>query len=408
MRAATLLHLIRDGREFGIKAAIEPVDFKAIVDRKNGVSQEIRMGMEALLKNNGVELIGGRAVLKSPREIEVEDRVYEAKGIIIATGSSLAFPAIQGLKEAAITTDHVLGMTQMPSSVLICGSGCIDVEMAYLMTTFGCKVVLVTESARILPREDHDTSQRVAQSLREKGVEILTRHALRSVSRSQSGTGWSCVLSAANERTVEVQNVLVASRKPALTDMGIQQVGVELNEDGGIRVNNRLETSVEGIYAIGDATGGWMLSHAASSMAITAAENCMGRAGAYPFHLIPRGLWISPEVGAVGISEEEAEKKGLEIDVGSFPYAINGLAMLRGQVEGAVKVVSDARHGEILGVHIVGAGATDLVGEAVLAMQLEATVKELARSIRIHPSYSETVVDAARDAANWALYLPKR
>jgi dihydrolipoamide dehydrogenase len=134
----------------------------------------------------------------------------------------------------------------------------------------------------------------------------------------------------------------------------------------------------------------------------------MGKTGVYPFHLIPRGLWTIPEVGAVGISEEEAEKKGLDIDVGSFPYAINGLAMIRGQVEGAVKIVSDARHGEILGVHIVGAGATDLVGEAVLAMQLEATVNELARSIRIHPTYSETVVDAARDAANWALYLPKR
>jgi dihydrolipoamide dehydrogenase len=408
MRAAALLHLMRGGQEFGIKAAIEPVDFKTIVDRKNGVSGDIRIGMEALLQNNGVEIVRGRAVLKSPREIDVEGQVHEAKRIIIATGSSLAFPAIQGLKEAAITTDQVLEMTETPSSVLICDSGYIEVEMAFLMNTFGSKVVLVTESARILPREDHDTSQRVAQSLREKGVEVLTRHALKSVSKSESGAGWSCVLSGAKERAVEVQNVLVASRKPALTNMGIQQVGVELNGDDGIRVNSRLETSVQGIYAIGDATGGWMLSHAASSMAITAAENCMGKTRVYPFHLIPRGLWSFPEVGAVGISEEEAEKKGLDIDVGSFPYAINGLAMTRGQVEGAVKIVSDVRHGEILGVHIVGAGATELVGEAVLAMQLEATVNELARSIRLHPTYSETVVDAARDAASWALYLPKR
>jgi dihydrolipoamide dehydrogenase len=190
--------------------------------------------------------------------------------------------------------------------------------------------------------------------------------------------------------------------------MGIQQVGIELNADGGVKVNNRLETSVQGIYAIGDATGGWMLSHAASSMAITAAENCMGKTGVYRFNLIPRGLWTIPEMGAVGMSEEEAEKKGMEVEVGSFPYAINGLAMTRGQVDGAVKIVSDAQHGEILGVHIVGAGATDLIGEAVLAMQLEATVNELARSIRLHPTYSETVVDAARDAAGWALYLPKR
>jgi dihydrolipoamide dehydrogenase len=408
MRAATLLRMIRGAREFGIKAAIEPVDFKAVVDRKNGVSGEIRMGMEALLQNNGVELIRGRAVLKSARQIEVENQVYEARRIIIATGSSLAFPGIDGIREAAITSDQVLELTEIPSSILICDSGCIEVEMAFLMSAFGSKVVLVTESPRILPREDHDTSQRVAQSLRETGVEVVTRHALKSVSRPESGVGWSCLLSGAKERTVEVQNVLVASRKPALANLGIQQVGVELNEDGGIRVNNRLETSVQGIYAIGDATGGWMLSHAASSMAITAAQNCMGKTTVYPFHLIPRGLWTFPEVGAVGISEEEAEKKGLDIDIGSFPYAINGLAMIRDQVEGSVKIVSDVRHGEILGVHIVGAGATDLVGEAVLAMQLEATVNELAHSIRIHPTFSETVVDAARDSGGWALYLPKR
>ena len=408
MRAATLLHLMRRGREFGIKAAIEPVDFKTVVDRKNGVSGEIRMGMEALLQNNGVEVIRGRAVLKSPREIDVEGQVHEAKRIVIATGSSLAFPEIQGLREAALTTDQILEMTEPPSSILICDSGCIEVEMAFLLNTFGTKVVLATESPRILPREDHATSQRIAQSLRESGVEILTRHALKTVRESESGAGWSCVLSGAKERTVEVRNVLAAWRKPALTDMGIHELGIGLNVDGGIQVNNRLETSVQGIYAIGDATGGWMLSHAASSMAIAAAENCMGKTVAYPFHLIPRALWTLPEMGAVGISEEEAEKKGLDIEVGSFPYAINGLAMALDQVEGAVKIVSDARHGEILGVHIVGAGATELLGEAVLAIQLEATVKELARSIRVHPTFSETVVDAARDAANWALYLPKR
>ena len=299
-------------------------------------------------------------------------------------------------------------MTEAPASILICDAGYIEVEMAFLMNTFGSKVMLATESPRILPMEDHDTSQRIAQALRENGVEVLTRHSLKSVSRSDSGAGWSCVLSGAKERTVEVRKILVARRKPAVADMGIQQVGIDLNADGGIKVNNRLETSVQGIYAIGDATGGWMLSHAASSMAITAAENCMGKSSDYRFNLIPRGLWTIPEMGAVGMSEEEAEKKGVEVEVGSFPYAINGLAMTRGQVDGAVKIVSDAQHGEILGVHIVGAGATDLIGEAVLAIQLEATVNELARSIRLHPTYSETVVDAARDAAGWALYLPKR
>lgn len=408
LRAAALLALIRKGPDFGIQAAVEPPNLQAIVNRKNGVAADIRMGMEALLQNNSAEVLRGRAVIKGRREIAVEEKIYEAKRIIIATGSCLAFPAIPGLEEAAITSDQVFEMTEVPSSILICDSGYIEVEMAFLLNSFGCEVVLATESSRILAREDHDTSQRITQSLREKGVEVLTRHTLKSITKAEPGAGWSCMLSAAKDRSVEVQNVLVASRKPATANMGLEQVGVQLNDVGAIQVNNRLETSVEGVYAIGDVTGGWMLSHAASSMAITAAENCMGRSSTYPFHLVPRGFWTSPEVGAVGLSEEEAEKKGLEIEVGSLPYAINGLAMSRGEVEGSVKIVSDARYGEILGVHIVGAGATDLVGEAVLAMQLEATVNEFARSIRVHPTYSETVVDAAKDAAGWALYLPKR
>ena len=151
-----------------------------------------------------------------------------------------------------------------------------------------------------------------------------------------------------------------------------------------------------------------MLSHCASSMAVVAAENAMGRTGTFPFHLVPRAMWTLPEIGSVGLSEEDAEAKGLEYEVGDFPYAINGLAMSRDQMTGAVKIVADARYGEILGVHIVGANATELVGEAVLAMQLECTAKELARSIRAHPTFSEALVDAARDASDWALYLPKR
>jgi dihydrolipoamide dehydrogenase len=151
-----------------------------------------------------------------------------------------------------------------------------------------------------------------------------------------------------------------------------------------------------------------MLSHVASSMAVTAAENAMGKTERYPFHLIPRGLWTIPEVGAVGLSEEEAEKQGHDVEIGDFPYSINGLAMARNEVDGAVKIVSESRYGEILGVHIVGANATDLIGEAVLAMQYEGTVRSWARSIRVHPTFSETVVDAARDAAAWALYLPRR
>ena len=406
-RAASLLYSLRRANQFGIRASVDGVDFKSIVARKEGVSGDIRMGMEGLLANNGVKVIPGRAVLKSPREISLEGKTLEAKRIIIATGSLLDIPNVPGLEEAAWTTDQVLEMTEVPPSVLIWGSaGHIEVEMASTLNTLGCKVLLASETRRLLPQEDGDTGQRLAQALREQGVEVLTRSVLQSVQKVEMG--FEAKLSGAEERVINVDRILVSARKPNTADLGLEKVGVQLNDDGSIRVNDRLETSLEGIYAIGDATGGWMLSHAASSMAVTAAENAMGDTKRFRFNLIPRGMWTIPEVSAVGLSEEEAEEKGIKVDVGDFPYSINGLAMVRDEMIGAVKIISDARCREILGVHIVGANATDLIGEAVLAMQLEATARELANSIRVHPTYSEAVVDAARDAENWALYLPRR
>ncbi len=405
LRAGDLIDRFKTGAEFGINASIAEIDFKALRERKSGVSAEIRMGMEALLQNNGVEVVKGRAVIKSPQEVDVDGRIIETKKIIIASGSSLCASKIPGLTKAAMTTDDVLEMTAVPESILVCGSGYIEVEMAFLLNAFGSKVVMAAESARILPKEDSDTSQRIAQALREKGVDIVPRASLSSVETTQTET--TCKLSGPKERSVEVEKVLVSKRVPNSFDLGLEKLGVTLNEDKSIRVNDRLETSVEGIFAIGDATGGWMLSHGASSMSVFAAENAMGANNRYPFNLIPRCLWTQPEMGAVGLSEEDAEKKGFDVETGVFPYAINGLAMVRNQVDGAVKIVSDARYGEILGVHIVGSNATEIIGEAVLAIQLEATVQELARSIRVHPTFSEAVVDAARDAGNWALYLPR-
>ena len=405
-KAASILQSIRKGSDFGIEAPEPKSNLKTIVERKNGVSAEIRMGMEGLLANNGVEVIRGRAAFKGPQAVEVDGDTLKAKKFIVASGSSLAFPEIPGLKDAAMTTDDVLDMKKAPPSILICRADFVEVEMANILNTFGTKVVLATEASRILAREDHDTSQRVAQALREQGVEIVTRATLESVKKKKGG--FACRLAGPKEKTVEVAKVLVSARRPNTTDSGLDKLGIQLNEGGSVPVKDTLETSVAGIYAIGDCTGGWMLSHASSSMAVTAAENAMGQSGKFPFHLIPRGSWTTPEVGSVGLSEEEAEKQGMEIEIGIFPYSINGMAACRNEVDGAVKIVSEAKYGEILGVHIVGVGATELVGEAVLAMQLECTAREFARSIRIHPTFSEAVVDAARDVEKWALYLPRR
>jgi dihydrolipoamide dehydrogenase len=404
-RSAYLLQNIRMSNAFGLKVAVEEPDFKAIVERKNGVAGDIRMGMEGLLANNGVEVVRGQGVFKNNREVDVDGTVLETKKIIIATGSCLDIPDIPGLEDVAMTTDQFMDLEQIPAVVLVWGSLPMAVEIANTLSIFGSKVYLATKQSRILHREDHDTSQRITQALREQGVELLLKYSLESVSKLKKG--YKANLVGRDEKVIEVDKVLISQRKPNTAQTGLDQVGVKLNDDGSIAVNDKLETSVPGIYAVGDAIGGWMLSHAASSMAVTAAENAMGRATLFPFRLIPRGIWTIPQVGAVGLSEEEAEKKGIDVEVGDFPFAINGLAMAYDEMAGAVKIVSEPRYGEILGVHIVGTNATELVGEAVLAMQLECTLKELAKSIRVHPTFSEAVVDAGRDALNWALYLPR-
>jgi dihydrolipoamide dehydrogenase len=403
-RSARMLQHIQTARDFGIKARFEGLDLKAVVERINGVAGDIRMGMESLLKNNAVELVPGRAVIKSPREVAVDKTRLETRKIIIASGSRLDVPDIAGLEDAALTTDQILETDRIPDSVLIPSAQPIQVELAGTLAVLGCKVTLATPDRRILPREDLETSQRITQALSQQGVDVLRGYEIDSVRSAENG--YEAVLTGPDERRIRVERILVCSRRPNTSGAGIEAVGVQQDPDGGIAVNDQLETSVAGIYAVGDVTGGWMLSHAASSMAITAAENAMGQSGAFPFHLIPRCLWTIPQVGSVGLSEAEAEKKGLDVEVGDFPLAINGLAMAHDQMSGAVKIVSEARYGEILGVHIVSEHATELIGEAVLAIQLEATVNELARSIRAHPTFSEAVVDAARDAKDWALYLP--
>ena len=402
-RAAYLKYWIEHAEEFGLKTALQGWDLNTIIQRKNGVGQDIRAGMGALVKKNGIDLVNGRGIFKSSREISVEGKSFEAKKIIIATGSSPAIPPIPGLADVALTADQVFDLAELPASVVIAGGGPIEVETAAVLAAFGTKTTLAVAERRILPQEDNGTSQRLTQALKDQGIEIIRGVKLEKITGLEDG-----ISAKLGEKEVKAARIVVGGRKSNTQGMGMEVLGLKLDGDGFIEVNEKLETSVPGVYAIGDVTGGWMLSHAASTMGVIAAENIMGGAAVFRSHLVPRGLWTNPEMAAVGISEEEAGKQGIEINVGYFPYAVNGLGMLRGQVEGAVKIISEAKYGQILGVHIVGAGATELIGEAVMALQLECTVDELAHSIRMHPTFSECLMDGARDADSWALYLPPR
>lgn len=405
-KAAEILRTIRLAPQFGIDAALKGIDLGAIIDHKNQVCAKIRMGMEGLLANNKIEVVKGQAVFKSPREIEADGRRLQAKSYIIATGARLEVPDLPNLKSALIAVEEIQELRQVPASVLVCGAETVEVEVAALLNSFGAKVILAAADRRVLPQEDSDSSQRLEQALRESGIEILSRSTLKTVTPVSGG--FACELTGQKPKTVQVERVFVCRRRPNSDGWGLENAGVALQSDGTIRVDDLLQSSTPGIFAIGDVTGGSMQSHAASAMGVGAAENAMDRKVKFPAHLVPRGTWTWPEVASVGLTEEAAEKQGLDIETGYFPYSINGVALARNEIAGAVKVVTDVKYRTIYGVHIVGPHATELIGEAAVAMQLEYTTEEFAAGIRVHPTFSEALVDAARDAEKWALYLPKR
>jgi dihydrolipoamide dehydrogenase len=405
-RAARLKQAIETAGDFGISAKVENINLQTIVERRNGVPKDIQMGMKGLCKSNKIDVIPDRGALKSPREVQIQGKVLETKAIVIATGTSSYMPEIPGLdKEGTMTTDAVLEMTKVPSSILINGSGAVEVEMALILNAFGAKVHILSESARVLAKEDGTVSQRLTKALRGQGIDILPKSVLKSLEKTS--TGVTARLTGAEEKTLDVERVLISSRKPNV-DIGLEQAGVKLDDKGFIAVNRFLRTSAENIYAIGDVTGGWQVSYAATAMGAVASENAMGRAIAFNANLVPRGHWTTPEAASVGITEEEADAQGIEVEIGECPVSVNGVAMAYGETDGSVKVISDRRYGEILGVHIVGSNAVELIWGASMAMQLEASAEDMAYCMAVHPTFSETIPMAAQDAKGWALYLPRR
>ena len=396
LKAAEVLRTVQGAGAFGIEAAVQGVAPAAVAARKRTVAEGIREGMAAVLAGRGIEVIPGEAVLEGPGRVRVGGRVIEAGAVVIATGSRPDLPAVEGLERAVTPAEAFLDAEEIPAAALVLGGGPWDVEVAGILRAFGAEVHLAPGPEGLLPREDADTGQRVAKALFDQGVRVLPGAGPARV--EARGGRWAVSLTGPGAPEVEVDAVVAGARAPRTGGLGLEAAGVAVDGRGGVRVNGRLETSVPGVFAAGDVTGGRMLSHAASAMGRVAAENALGGSRTFSELRVPRGIWGLPEVGSVGLSEEEAEDEGIEVVLGEAAYAANGLALARDELDGAVKIVADGRTGEVLGVHIVGPGATELVGEALLAMDLEATVAELARGMRLHPTFSEALVDAARAA----------
>lgn len=366
------------------------VDWSAVQNNRASVTAKLTSGVKALIKMNKIKLIEGEAVFTGPKTVTVEGKDYSADKIIIAAGSYPIIPGIPGVKESSAVIDSTgaLTMDHIPESLLVIGGGVIGLELGSVYNTFGTKVTVVEAQDKLLPLMDAELTAMVRAQLEGKGMEILTGSKVLSV--TDGGTGAVVEVECADgKKTFDAEKVLVCvGRGPNTAKLGLNNAGIA-KDNGYIKVDDYLETNIAGVYAIGDCNGKLMLAHAAMAMGEAAAENAMGGAVKFDAATSPSCAYVGPEVACIGLTEDAAKAKGLNVKVGRFPTSANGRSLVMGHTDGMIKVVADAKYGEILGVHILAAHATDLIEEAALAMKLEATTDELVGTIHCHPTIAE-------------------
>lgn len=404
METARLYWRMKRAGQLGLVVPHVELDWSQIMARKEDLVGYLRMGTEGVLKSNGVEILKGPARFETPNRIRVGSEVLEGERFLLATGSTWAGLGITGDgSPRVVTTDWLLQMREVPQEVIVLGGGPVELEAAQYLLFLGAKVTLLEPEARLLPEEDREMSKRLSSALKEQGLTLLTRARPLEIREKERGVSL-LVQTPEGEKGLEASFILHAARVPALAELHLERAGVNLVE-GLLRVDAYLRTDQSHILAAGDVTGPPFYSHRASAMAILAAENAMGSQQAFEQARLPRAFFTYPEMASVGLTEAQAKERGHEVRSATIPYSVNARAMIALEPDGAVKIISEESYGEILGVHIVGPHATELISEAALAMELEATVEDLARAVRLHPSISESQVEAARECLARGIYL---
>lgn len=407
LQSADVLRTIRESDVFGIKCPEAAVDFSAIMGRKNAVVAQLSRGVQGLLAAKKVEVIRGTAALRGPGTVVIEEtgRQISSDDVLIATGStSMAIP-IEGIDGPDVmNSTRFLEMERLPKSVVIIGGGVIGVEFGQFLNAMGTKVTIIELTPGLLPGSDRQIAALLENMLVRSGIEVATGAAAKRIDHRETG---NTVVYSVNdeEKAVTAEKILLTvGRKPDLSLLGDGKLGIKC-EKGRIVVDEYMQTSVPGVYAAGDVIGGAMLAHVATAEGECAVENMLGERIRMDYRAVPSCIYTSPEVASVGLTEEKA-KESHEIRTGIFPLRANGKALILNETDGMVKIVSDKKYGEILGVHIIGPHATDMISEAVLGINLEATVKELARAIHPHPTLSEAMMEAALTLSGGAIHMP--
>ena len=396
-----------------IKADGLRADMEKLLDRKNKVVKRMVSGVEFLIKDNGITFIKGKANLLDRKTIQVEvekgKEQFGSQKVIIATGSiSAQIPNVPIDGRVILTSTEMLNVPSIPQDLIVIGGGYIGMEFACLFSGLGSKVTVIEMLPQIISTEDEEVIRGLTTLLKKRNIRIHTETKVKEAKVKGGRAEVKVINKEGKKEILQAEKALVAvGRSPYTEGLQLEKASVALN-GRFIKVNERMETTSSGVYAIGDVTGRQMLAHKASAEGIVAAENALGRPTKVDYSRIPNCIFTIPEVASIGLTEKQAKEKSLQVRIGRYPFQSNGKALANGDSEGFVKVIADQELGQVVGVHILGDHATDLIGGLSLAMTLETTVEELGKTIQAHPTLMEAVAEASLDAMREAIHLPKK
>tara|TARA_B110000305_G_C19427117_1_gene634208 strand:- start:905 stop:2293 length:1389 start_codon:yes stop_codon:yes gene_type:complete len=411
LKSANVYEYINHADDYGIKVSSHKADFNAVVKRSRDIAEKMSGGVKFLMKKNKIDVIMGTGKIQPGKQIEVtnkdgEKTNYSASHIVIATGArSRQLPNLEQDKKQIIGYRDAMVLPKMPKKMVIVGSGAIGVEFAYFYNAMGVDVTIVEYLPNIVPLEDIDVSKQLEKTFKKKGISIMTNSSVENVKKSAKGCKVS-IKTAKGEEFIECDIVLSAvGIHPNIENIGLEETGVVV-DNGKIVVNEFYETNIPGYYAIGDVVKGQSLAHVASAEGITCVEKIAGhQPEAIDYNNIPGCTYCSPEIASVGMTEKVAKEAGHELKIGKFPFSASGKASAAGHNDGFVKLIFDAKYGELLGAHMIGANVTEMIAEIVALRKLETTGHELIKTVHPHPTMSEAIMEAAAAAYGEVIHI---
>lgn len=407
LETADIYKKIKEADTFGIRAEKVSLDYLAASRRKDTIVKQVVSGVNYLMKKNDIKVIKGTATLIDNNTVQMQEdsSKINADNIIIATGSKPSTVPIDGVDSpGVINSDQALIMDTLPKSIIVVGGGVIGLEFAQIFHRMGSIVTVVEMMPQLLPYEDTEVADILEETLNKEGIDTFTSASVSSINHNQDGEVVVFDTKDGRQERLTEKVLLAVGRRPNADDLGVEKLGLAMDKDK-IITDNKMQTNIPGIYAIGDVIGGLMLAHVAMEEGKCAVENIMGQKREMRYQEVPRCVYTSPSLGSVGLTENQAKEKYENVKVGKFPFRANSKAMIMNETSGIVKFIVDASCGEILGAQVLGPHATEVIAEIVIAMKLEATVGDIASTIHAHPTISEAVSEAALDVNGCCIHM---